>query len=250
MKKKFAFFLLIASVATTCFTFSGCESLSDVASRIPKELPGGISPSEGEMSSALKQALEIGTGKASEFLNQPGGYLNNARFKIPFPPDAARAADRLRQMGLGNLVDNFIERMNRGAEDAAAKAKPIFLDAIRSMTLTDVRNIVLGSDNAATQYFQNKTTSPLYQAFSPVINSSLQKFEVTKYWTDITTTYNRIPGVTKVETDLVRYATNKALDGLFLKVADEEKEIRTAISARTTDVLKKVFGWADMQKGR
>ena len=202
------------------------------------------------MASALKEALNVGTGNASAALHAAGGYLDNARFKIPFPPDAMRAADKLRQIGLGDQVDKFIVTMNRGAEDAAAEAKPIFINAITSMTLNDAKNIVLGADNSATQYFQNKTTTALASAFSPKIKTALDKFSATKYWTNITSSYNQIPGVKPVDTDLVRFVTGKALDGLFLRVADEEKDIRNKVGSRISPGLKKVFGWADEQKKR
>lgn len=205
-------------------------------------------PTESEMISGLKQALEFGTGDAVSFLNKQGGYLDNTRFKIPFPPDALRAAEKARELGLGKQVDEFITRMNRGAEDAAAEAKPIFVNAVKEMSIVDAKNILLGADNSATMYFQGKTRDALFAAFSPKIKASLDKFEVTKYWTTITSTYNKIPLVKPVETDLVKYATNKALDGLFLKLSEEEKEIRDNVSARTTGLLQKVFGWADSQK--
>jgi hypothetical protein len=234
--------ILIALIALNCIILNGCDVLQQ-ASKI------ALPPTDAEMTQGLRQALEVGTGRAADFLHQQGGYLNNERFKIPFPPDAIKVANKLREMGFGDQVDKFIERMNRGAEDAAAEAKPIFVNAITSMTLTDARNILLGEDNAATMYFKSKTSDALYTAFSPKIKASLDKFEATKYWTDITTTYNKIPFVKPVETDLVKYATNKALDGLFIKLSEEEKDIRNNLSARSTALLQKVFGWAAQQKG-
>ena len=234
MKK--IYLLLILSF----FTFASCDVLNEAAKMVV--------PTDEEMTAALRQALEYGTNDAVSFLSKEGGYLDNARFKIPFPPDVQNVANKLRDLGFGSLVDEFITRMNRGAEDAAKEAAPIFVAAIKEMTIADAKNIVLGNRDAATQYFIGKTRDKLYGSFSPKIKSSLDKFEVTKYWTDITSTYNKIPFVKPVETDLVKYATNKALDGLFIKVAEEESEIRDNVSARVTPVLKKVFGWADMQK--
>jgi hypothetical protein len=234
---------------------ASCDTLNSVAQNLPNDLGypnGGISanPTENEMISALKEALQVGSNNAANILHTPGGYLNNPLIRIPFPPDAQKVADELRKLGFGDKVDKFIETMNRGAEDAAIKAAPIFVDAIRSMTVTDAKNILLGADNSATSYFRSKTTTPLYNSFSPVIKSSLDKVNATKYWTDITTIYNKIPFVKPVQTDLVKYTTDKALDGLFVKVADEEKSIRTNIASRTSDQLKKVFGWAQsMKKG-
>jgi hypothetical protein len=225
------------------FSFlSGCDVIQKQAGSILTP------PTESEMVSGLKQALEVGTGDAVSFLNKPGGYLDNARFKIPFPPDAMRVAEKARELGLGKQVDEFITRMNRGAEDAAAEAKPIFISAVKEMTIVDAKNILLGADNSATMYFDGKTRNPLVSAFSPKIKASLDKYEATKYWTTITSAYNKVPFVKPVETDLVKYATNKALDGLFLKLSEEEKEIRDNVSARTTGLLQKVFGWAETQK--
>jgi hypothetical protein len=238
MKKTLIALLLLQSAV-----FSSCDVLQQ-AGQI------ALPPTELEMTDGLKEALQVGTGRAADFLNQQGGYLNNERFKIPFPPDAIKVANKLRELGFGDQVDKFIERMNRGAEDAAAQAKPIFIDAVKSMTLTDAKNILLGADNAATMYFKGKTSGALYTAFAPKIKASLDKFEATKYWTQLTTTYNKIPLVKPVETDLVKYATNKALDGLFLKLSEEEKDIRTNFSARSTALLQKVFGWAASQKGQ
>ncbi|MGZ5242459.1 MAG: DUF4197 domain-containing protein [Bacteroidia bacterium] len=240
MKKILLSFLLI-----NMFIFSSCDMLNEVAKQAGEY---AMEPTSAEMTAALKEALQVGTNNASSYLNKPGGYLNNERFKIPFPPDAIRVATKLRELGFGSQVDKFIETMNRGAEDAAKEAAPIFVNSIKQMSLTDARNILLGADNSATMYFKNSTSSALYTAFSPKIKTSLEKFEATKYWTQLTTTYNKIPGVTKVDTDLVRYATNKAMDGLFLKLADEEKNIRTNLSARVSAQLKKVFGWAEQQK--
>ncbi len=229
-----------------------CDTLNSLAQDIPNDFPGGgnfnITPSENEMINGLKEALQVGSNNAANTLHAPGGYLNNPILKIPFPPEVQNVADKVRQLGFGSTVDKFIETMNRGAEDAAIKAAPIFVDAIRTMTLTDAKNILLGADNSATMYFKGKTSSALFNAFSPIIKTSLDKVEATKYWTQFTTTYNKIPFVKPVQTDLVKYTTGKAMDGLFIKVAEEEKNIRNNASARISDQLRKVFGWAAMQK--
>ena len=210
----------------------------------------GIIPSEEDMINALKEALQVGASNAADALHKTGGYLNDPIIKIPFPPDAIKIADELRRLGFGPQVDKFIETMNRGAEDAAVKAAPIFIDAIKGMTLIDAKNILLGPDNSATTYFKNKTTNGLYAAFSPEIKASLDKVGATKAWSTITTKYDRIPFVRPIQTDLVKYATNKALDGLFVKIADQEKSIRksTVNPKQVTDNLKKVFDWAAKMK--
>jgi hypothetical protein len=206
------------------------------------------SPSEDVMGSALKEALNVGTDKAVSFLNQPGGYLNNERFKIPFPTEATNVANKLRAIGMGDKVDKFIETMNHGAENAAIEAKPIFVGAVKQMTITDAKGILTGADNSATEYFKGKTKSDLFQAFSPKIKTALDATSATKYWRELTSTYNKVPFTKKVETDLVKYTTDKALDGLFLKIAEEEKDIRANSNSRPTALLKEVFGWADKFK--
>jgi len=201
-------------------------------------------PSDEDIANGLKEALQVGATNAANVLHQNGGYLNNPLVKIPFPPEAATVEQKLRQVGMGAKVDQFIATMNHGAEDAAIKAAPIFGNAITSMNLTDAKNILLGPDNSATMYFKGKTTGALYTAFSPVIKTSLDKVNATKLWAELTTTYNKLPFVKHVETDLVKYVTNKALDGVFIKIAEEEKKIRTSSNFQVTDTLKKVFGYA------
>lgn len=224
--------------AVICLTWLSCDTLKSIENSINTPAP----LSETEIVSGLKQALEVGTGNAVGILNKTDGYFGDAFVKILFPAEAQRAADKLRQIGMGKLVDDFVLTLNRAAEKAAAEAKPIFVDAVKQMTFTDARNILQGPDNAATEYFKGKTTPALTSKFSPVISNALNSCNATKYWTDITTTYNKIPLVTKVETDLVKYTTGKALDGLFLKLAGEEKKIRTNPAARVTELLQKVFG--------
>jgi hypothetical protein len=150
--------------------------------------------------------------------------------------------DRLRQIGLGNEVDRFVMTLNRGAEDAAKGAAPIFIEAIRSMTIEDAWSILKGEDDAATQYLKRTTSGLLKEKFKPVIQNSLNKVNATKYYGDIVTRYNQIPFVQKVNPDLDDYATDKAIEGLFLMIAKEEKNIRQNPVARTTEILKKVFG--------
>ncbi len=206
------------------------------------------SPTDEAMGGALKDALNTGTDKAVSFLNKPGGYLDNARFKIPFPQEAANVEAKARSLGMGEKVDKFIVTMNHAAENAAVEAKPIFVNAVQQMTFTDAKNILLGPDNGATQYFKAKTSNDLFKSFAPKIKVALDATSATKHWTEITSAYNKLPFVKKVETDLVKYTTNKALDGLFLKLSEEEQEIRKNVNARPSGVLKEVFGWVDSFK--
>ena len=241
MKQTRFLFLLITLVSIT-----SCDVLNEVA----KEVYGVSStPSTLEMGNGLKEALTKGTAFAVNSLSKEGGYFNDPLVKIPFPKEADFAAKALRDIGLGKLVDDFEQKLNRGAEEGAKTALNIFGNAIKAMTFEDVKNILLGGDNAATEFFKAKTSEQLYQSFSPQIKDALDKTNATKVWGDITSKYNSIPLVNKkVDTDIVRYATNKALDGLFMKVADEEKKIRENPVARTSELLKKVFGYADTQK--
>ena len=237
--------IIILSLSLSLFVFTSCKELLQVVETVA----ASTEPSLGEMSSGLKEALTKGAGFAVQTLNKEGGYFNDPLVKIPFPQEAQFAANALRDIGLGNVVDNFEKKLNEGAEKGAALALPIFKNAIREMSFADVKNILLGGENAATNYFRDKTLTQLSSAFSPYVKQSLDEVNATQLWTDLTTRYNRIPLVRKkVETDIVKYATGKALDGLFLKLADEEKKIRENPIARTSDLLKKVFGYADQQQ--
>lgn len=230
---------MILLFAAITLSWMSCETLTAIEKSVTSS-PTGLS--EADIISGLKEALSVGTGNAVSILNKQDGYFGDALVKVLFPPDAQRAADKLRQLGMGKLVDDFVLTLNRSAEKAALEAKPIFVDAVKQMTFSDARNILNGPDNAATEFFKAKTTPALTEKFNPVISNALNTCNATKHWTEITTTYNKIPLVTKVETDLVKYTTGKALDGLFLKLQDEEKKIRTNPAARVSDILKKVFG--------
>lgn len=231
MKKNLLLFAAIVIL------FAGCDTLSKI--NIPTGLP--VALTESEIVSGLKEALNVGTNNAVGFLGKADGFLKNPLFKIPFPEDAQRAETKLRELGMNEMVDNFITTMNHGAENAVSKAGPIFLNAITSMTFADAKNILKGADNAATEYFKSKTTTSLFSLFKPEIQKALDAVNATKYWSDITSTYNKIPFVTKVETDLSKYVTDKALAALFKQIAVEEKKIRTDPVARVSDILKKVF---------
>lgn len=197
---------------------------------------------QDEAARGLKEALSLGISKGADQASQPDGFYLNRLIRIPFPPDAQRVANTLRSIGLGGQVDRFELTLNRGAEDAAKSAKPIFLAAIRSLTFKDVWGILTGEQDAATNYLKRTTTQQLTVAFKPIIQQSLDKVGATRYYTDLTTRYNRIPLVTPVQTDLNQYATDKAIGGLFTLIAQEEANIRENPVARTTELLKRVFG--------
>ncbi|MBT2558326.1 DUF4197 domain-containing protein [Hymenobacter sp. ISL-91] len=202
--------------------------------------PGGLSSDEAAL--GLKEALTLGVSKGADQASKTDGFYLNRLIRIPFPPDAQRVATTLRTLGLGSQVDKFELTLNRGAEQAAQSAKPIFLTAIKSLTFKDVWGILTGEKDAATNYLKRTTTAQLTTAFRPIVQRSLDQVGATKYYTDLTTRYNRIPLVTPVQTDLNQYATGKAIDGLFTLVAQEEANIRENPVARTTELLRRVFG--------
>jgi hypothetical protein len=202
----------------------------------------GKNLSNQDITDGLKEALSIGSKNASGAASKPDGYFKNPLIKIPFPPKAKKMEQQLRSLGMKKQVDKFVLTMNRAAEEAAKQAAPIFIDAVKSMTITDGIGILNGKDTAATGYLRQKTSSPLHDKFKPVIKTATQKVNVTKYWTPLITTYNKIPFVEKMNPDLEEYITQQALSGLFLLISQEEIKIRKDPAAQVTALLKKVFG--------
>lgn len=224
---------------TLAISLSSCDTLSGIAG-------GGYGPvTETEAAMGIREALDQGVSRGITLLNKEDGFLGNQFYKILLPPEAVKIENTLRQLGMGSLVDRAIIQINRAAEDAVGHARPIFVDAIRQMTIADALTIIKGPRDAATQYFRDKTTQQLITAFSPIIKSSLDKFSATKYYADMINTYNGFPTtLNKLNPDLPSFVVGKAVDALFDQVAKEEDNIRTNISARSTDILKKVFGYA------
>jgi len=208
----------------------------------------GAAPTQSQIVAGLKSALEVGSSKASSALHKPNAFFKNAAIKILFPPEAAKVKSVLDKVGLDSLTDKVILSINRAAEDAAVKAKPVFLNAIKSMTIQDGLNILFGQENAATSYLQRTTSSGLRQAFQPVISSSLAKVNATKHWSDVMQAYNQIPFMKQINPDLSSYVTQRALDGIFYAVAKEEGSIRKDPRARVTGILQQVFGYRDSKK--
>jgi hypothetical protein len=204
-------------------------------------------PTTAEISAALQQALEFGISEGANLLSQRDGYFKSV-YKIFLPEEARRVTDRLKIIpGFSDLENVIVEKLNRAAEDAAKSAAPIFVSAIKEMTFDDALGILMGQQDAATQYLHSKTYTPLYDEFQPVIVKSLNKFNAIQYWADAMNAYNKIPFVEKVNPKLDEYVTEKALTGLFAMVAKKELAIRNDISQRTTDLLKKVFAKQDRQ---
>lgn len=198
--------------------------------------------SESDIVKGLKEALSIGAQKASEQLNQVDGFNKNPLVRIPFPEDCQKIATEVRNLGYGAKVDEFELALNRSAEQAAKEAAPVFVNAIKQMSLVDAKDILTGADTAATAYLRKTTYTPLYNTFSSHISTALQDNLVASKWKDITGIYNKIPFVKKVDTDLLRFTTNKALKGVFTIVAEQEAKIRKDPAAQATDILRKVFG--------
>jgi len=206
------------------------------------KLKSGGGLSQDEVAKGLKEALNNGVKKGTDRLSAVDGFYGNQAVKVLMPPEAKKVEQKLRDFGMGKQVDDAILGMNRAAEDAAKTAAPIFLKAITQMSIQDAFSILKGSDTAATGYLRNATTNPITAAFRPVIEQSLTKVDATKYWNTVFSTYNELPFVKKVNTDLAAYVTERALYGIFLQIANEEQLIRKDPVFRTTDLLKKVFG--------
>lgn len=197
---------------------------------------------ESEAASALREALSNGARHAVSTLSIQDGFFGNPLIKIPFPPEAKEMENGLRKAGLGSEVDKGILSLNRAAERASGAALDILVRAITKMTIADAVAIVRGDQQAATNYLRRVAGDEIRTAFSPIVAKALNEVDATRLWADLAGNYNKIPFVKKVNPDLERYVTDKAIDALFLKVAEQEKEIRSNPSARVTDMLKKVFG--------
>lgn len=213
-------------------------TLSSMAQVIPTNL---------EIGTGIKQALQQGVLNSATKLSAVNGFFGNAAVKILLPPEAQKAEQTLRRMGLNKVCDDAILSLNRAAEDAAKQAAPIFVDAITKMTLQDASSILLGQQqDGATQFFKRVTTNDLTAKFQPVIKVSLDKVNATRYYSTLASTYNKIPFVRKINPDIASYATQRAVDGLFVEIAAQELDIRKNLGgARTTPLLKKVFDFAD-----
>ncbi len=236
--KNTSIFIMLLGMGISCTSSQINQTLGDINSAL-----GTGQPTTNEVVAGLKEALIQGISKGSEQASKIDGYLKNPEIKIPFPPEIQEVEERLRQIGLGSEVDKFVTTLNRGAERAALEAKPIFIAAIKSMTIEDAWNILKGENDAATQYLQRTTSDALKDKFRPIIKSSLEEVNATKYYDDLVNTYNKIPLVRKVDPELDNYATDKAIEGLFYLVAQEEANIRENPVARTTELLRKVFGY-------
>lgn len=242
MKNRIPFVLfgvLSIWVFSTTFVAAGFQ---DILKGAQKMLGTSDSISESEIVEGLKQALEIGTGKAVDLVSKTGGYYNNPEIKIPLPGSVQKAEKLLRGVGFGSKVDAFELSMNNAAERAAPEAKSIFWDAIKKMKIDDAKKILNGGDNEATLFFKDKTYGRLQEIFEPIVKESMGEVGVTRTYQDLNAKVEKIPFADSLNVDLDQYVTDGALNGLFQMLAAEEKKIRSDPAARVTDLLKKVFG--------
>ena len=238
MKMKF---VLLFAILTAGYSNSQAQFFKKLENSVGIPTSGGFT--QDEAGQAIKEALTKGVTHGVDLVSVTDGYFKNPSIKIPFPPEAQKVESALRSAGMGNMIDNAVESFNHAAENAAKSATNIFINAIKQMTINDAISIVNNQQqDAATQFLKRTTTDQLVAAFKPTIKDALDKVNATKYWSDIMTQYNRIPFVSKVETDLPEYVTRKAIDGLFFMVAQEEAKIRKDPMAQTSALLKKVFG--------
>tara|TARA_B100000809_G_scaffold266357_1_gene328676 strand:- start:179 stop:886 length:708 start_codon:yes stop_codon:yes gene_type:complete len=198
-----------------------------------------------QIASGLREVLDLGIEKQVAKLTQTDGFYKNDLVKIVLPKELQKVDKALRNIGLSNVADEGLKLLNRAAEDAVKEATPIFIDAVKQITFTDATTILTGNDIAATQYLTSKTQTVLYDKFNPVISQSLQKVGADDIWKDLINKYNTIPFTTNINPDLTDYVTNEALKGVYTMIAVEEKQIRTDLSSRSTELLKKVFALQD-----
>jgi len=230
------------AILVIVLALSGCAELQQVANQYP-QVNGALG--NADIAAGLKEALNNGIDKQVTKLTAVDGFYRNELVKILLPPELQKVDKTLRNLGMSSLADEGLKVLNRAAENAVKESTPIFVSAVRNMSFNDARNILLGSDNSATLYLQNTTSSALYGKFSPVVGSSLAKVGADKVWANIITKYNAIPLVQKVNPNLKDYVTNEAMKGVFKMVAVEEKNIRTNLSARSSDLLRRVFALQD-----
>ncbi len=234
MIRKILVFLLVLNL-------TACAELQQVVNQLPQSVGIG----NDEIASGLRQALDFGIEKQVSKLTATDGFYKNDLVKIMLPEELQKVDKGLRDIGLSKLADEGLKVLNRAAEDAVKEATPIFVDAVKGITFADAKTILIGADDAATQYLTSKTQTALYAKFNPVIKNSFSKVGADDIWANLINKYNSIPFTADVNPDLTDYVTNEALKGVYTMIAVEEKEIRTNLASRSTDLLKKVFALQD-----
>jgi Protein of unknown function (DUF4197) len=233
---------LIVAAFVILFSVPAQAQLDQLEKRIGINDASGLS--ETKVASGLKQALQVGSENAVKIVGKPNGYFGNQAIKIEMPKDLHLLESGMRELGLGPKIDEFILSMNRSAEAAAPAARKIFIDAILAMSFEDAKRILSGDNTAATQYFKEKTTGQLTEAFTPVVKKTMGENGVVKQYDALTEQYKHIPFAKSQSLDIDHYVVSKALDGLFYELGEQERQIRTNPAARTTDLLKEVFSHA------
>ncbi|MCO6464418.1 MAG: DUF4197 domain-containing protein [Saprospiraceae bacterium] len=229
--------ILLTSLMLVSCDPKDLQKVLDAVSNVPL--------SNADIAAGLKEALDKGVDNSVKTLAVKDGYYASI-YKILLPEEASNVIDKLKFIpDFADLETQAIKKINQAAEDAASKAGPIFLNAIKQMTIEDAMGILMGNKNAATQYLHNKTYTPLYNEFKPVMINSLNKFGALDLWSDAINQYNSLPFVSRINPDLADHVTNKALEGLFNLIEKKELGIRSDISQRTSDLLRKVFAKQD-----
>lgn len=232
------------ALSLVAFSLFSCAEMQQVLDQLPQ---GTGVLSQAEIGNGLKEALNNGITKQVSKLTATDGFFKNETVKILLPEELQTVDKKLRQIGMGKLADEGLKVINRAAEDAVKEATPIFVDAVKQMSFNDAKNILMGNESSATTYLQNTTSTALYTKFNPVIKNSYTKVGADKVWKEIITKYYSIPLVKKVNPDLTDYTTKKAMEGVFKMIAVEEKDIRTNLASRSSDLLRKVFALQDQK---
>lgn len=235
MKKIMLSFFLV-------FGLSSCAELQQIANQFPAYSP---LLTETQIGNGLKEALRVGITEQVTQLTQENGFYSNNLVRIGLPDELQKVESALRKIGLDKVADKGIKALNDVASDAVKTAIPIFVSAVKGITFRDAKNILLGDDNAATVYLKNKTTQALYAKFNPIIKNSFNKVGADQIWRNLISKYNQIPFTNNVNPDLTDYVTQEALKGVYTMIAVKEKDIRTDVSARTSDLLQRVFALQD-----
>ncbi|MBL7884747.1 MAG: DUF4197 domain-containing protein [Bacteroidia bacterium] len=242
---------IIYSVVALAFSVSSCASQNfqqsinaakDAVNSATSATTGGGALSNDEVINGLKEALTIGTNSSTAFASKLDGFYKNPMLFIAFPSEAQKVKDWALKMGMKSQVDQFEMTLNRAAEEASKDAATVFVNAVKGMSIGDGFAILKGADNAATNYLIEKTSAELKIKFTPIVQAAIDKVELTKYWNPIINGYNKVPFVQKQNPDLTAYVTDKAMEGLFKLIAQEELKIRKDPVAQVTDLLKRVFG--------
>ena len=228
-------------------TISMAQDWQDLLNKVKDKLQGNTTGTV-DIAGGLKEALNNGITKQVTKLTATDGFYKNQMVKILLPPELQKVDKTLRRMGMSKLADSGIKSLNRAAEDAVKEATPIFVTAVKGMSFSDAKSILMGNEAAATEYLKGSTSNALYAKFSPVVQQSIGKVGADKIWASIIKKYNTIPLVTKVNPDITDYVTNKSMDGVFKMISVEEKDIRTNLRSRTSDLLKKVFAMQDKKQ--